>query len=51
MENIDLTVLRALCQWRIANQAAMLVAVVRTWDLHLGPLVQSWRWQEECRDR
>lgn len=31
MENIDVTVLKALAQWRSQGQAALLVTVVRTW--------------------
>ncbi len=31
MENIDVAVLRALCEWRAAGQHAVLATVVRTW--------------------
>jgi len=38
MENRDLTVLRALRDWRLAGQNAMLVTVVRTWGSSPRPV-------------
>jgi len=38
MENLDVTVLRALRDWRRAGQAAMLVTVVRTWGSSPRPV-------------
>lgn len=38
MENIDITVLRALRDWRAAGQQALLVTVVRTWGSSPRPV-------------
>jgi xanthine dehydrogenase accessory factor len=38
MENLDITVLRALAGWRAAGQPALLVTVVRTWGSSPRPV-------------
>ena len=38
MDNIDVTVLRALCDWRAAGRHALLVTVVRTWGSSPRPV-------------
>lgn len=38
MENLDLTVLRALRDWRVAGKQALLVTVVRTWGSSPRPI-------------
>ena len=38
MENLDVTVLRALRDWRAAGQHALLVTVVRTWGSSPRPV-------------
>ncbi len=38
MENLDVTVLRALRDWRVAGQQALLVTVVRTWGSSPRPI-------------
>ncbi|GAA3998057.1 XdhC family protein [Comamonas faecalis] len=38
MENLDITVLRALADWRAAGQSALLVTVVRTWGSSPRPI-------------
>ncbi|MDR2990364.1 MAG: XdhC family protein [Burkholderiaceae bacterium] len=38
MENLDLIVLRALCDWRVAGRRAMLANVVRTWGSSPRPV-------------
>src|SRR5690606_29899649 len=38
MENLDVTVLRALRDWRAAGQGALLATVVRTWGSSPRPV-------------
>lgn len=38
MENLDLTVLRSLLQWRSQGQKALLATVVRTWGSSPRPV-------------
>jgi len=38
MENLDLTVLRALCEWRSTGRPALLATVVRTWGSSPRPV-------------
>ena len=38
MENLDVTVLRALRDWRLAGKPALLVTVVRTWGSSPRPV-------------
>ena len=38
MENLDLTVLRALRDWRCAGKRALLATVVRTWGSSPRPV-------------